>query len=110
MKDERDITKDRESATGTAVARAGGKIGTTDIESQRTEAVTGFSPFRYWANSQLRRLPGAVTLDHAGRTMTVEEITNDGQIRLANDEGGFNLVPLDERYIPALLKQLLPRE
>ncbi len=123
MKDERDFGRSRGTETGTATASAKteGETGkdltrvdegnetahATAPDDAKTEAV-GFAPFRGWANRTIRRLPGGVTLNYGGVDQLVTEITVDGQIRLENvKEGGFNLISLDERYIPSILKQLL---
>jgi len=130
----REITRDENTAVGTAraedptpadqastttdtpvkeepandKARAAGIAddATTKLESDETQQVTGFAPFRYWLIREIKRCPLTPTLRHAGLLMEVEDITFDGQIRLKHGEG-FNLVPFDERYIPDLLKQVL---
>lgn len=68
--------------------------------------LSGFGGMRHWLNHRLRQRPGGVTLLYAGHEQTVTEITPDGHIRI-EFEGAFNLVTLDERFIPKLLKQLV---
>src|SRR5688500_9165553 len=41
-------------------------------------AVTGFAPFRFWANRELRKR-GTVLISHGGKAREVEELTVDGQ-------------------------------
>lgn len=77
--------------------------------ADESAVVSGFAPFRAWANRTIRRLPAGVTLNYSGHEQAVTEITVDGQLRL-EWEGAATLIPFDERYIPALLVQLLPTE
>ncbi len=90
-------------------ARAAGASPGTITSEDETLTVTGFSPFRAWANRSIRRVPAGVTLNYGGIDWSVTELTHDGQIRLEY-AGRFNLIPFDERYIAELLTQLLPME
>jgi hypothetical protein len=135
MKDERDLRNrgygSETGATGSATARAEdeNKIGTTDAErvdegnietndkaraagltaGDESAVVKGFTPFRDWANRTIRRMPAGVTLNYSGHEQALTEITVDGQLRL-EWEGAATLIPFDERYIKAVLLQLLPTE
>lgn len=73
-------------------------------ETRDLPAVTGFSPFRYWANKAIRN-KGLVTIRYAGEAREVEELTPDGHLRLKVDDS-FSMVPFDERYIPEFLNQI----
>lgn len=78
-------------------------------DPSHSEEVTpgAFGPFRYYVNQKLRN-SGQVTVLHAGAAWPVQELTMDGQLRLSNPAGDdFALVPLDERYIPDFLAQIL---
>ncbi len=74
--------------------------------SRDAEIVTGFAPFRAWLNREIARKPAGVMLNYENHDCTVTEITVDGQLRLERD-GTATLIPFDERYIPAILGQLL---
>jgi hypothetical protein len=85
--------------------------GTSDEEPFRGQVnadeepiIKGYGPFRLWANREIRKRQ--TTLPYGGVPCEVEELTNDGQLRLKVGEG-FAIVPLDERYIPELFHQLL---
>lgn len=98
---EETFAHDKAKAAGSSTNVVEGHVDNADV--------TGFAPFRAWANRQLRRIPPGATLEYAGHDRKVTEITVDGQLRL--EWGGIaTLIPFDERYIPALLKQLLTTE
>lgn len=81
--------------------------GETIIDGEAsTTHVTGFASFRLWCNKRIRNSTRRVELNYANQVQAVTEITHDGRIRLEN-HGEARLIPLDERYIPALLEQLL---
>lgn len=101
-------------ATGTAAATDDTRVdeGNSEAVTQKISArsdpdiVTGFVPFRAWLNRELVRKPAGVMLNYESHDCTVTEITVDGQLRLERD-GAATLIPFDERYIPAILGQLL---
>lgn len=91
-------------------ARAAGHTADHAIAGgDETATVTGFTSFRSWVNRRIRALPAGAYLSYAGFNQKISELTVDGQLRLEY-AGSFTMIPFDERYIPALLEQLLPKE
>ena len=100
-------TKTDEQPTDKSLAAGHTDTGATATYDDDAPAKTSdFTAFRSWTNRQIRRKAGGIWLEYAGVPQRVTEITVNGMIRLEIGES-FNLVTLDERFIPALFAQLL---
>jgi hypothetical protein len=91
--------------TGTATARNEEEAHHDFTNPNVTKETKGFTPFRDWLVRQIQLKP--LTLEHAGETWQVEDLTYDGELRLARGPS-ITMLEFAEPYITSLLRQILP--